>query len=305
MTVTQRPGEANAKSVAVALPIGLGASVASLANACPVEQYDAGTCPANSVVGSGSATTPLLNTPLTGPVTFVSDPTLGLPRLRLALHGAFDVNLTGVVTAGPKGNLVNSFDGIYDVPLSKFVLTINAGPTSPVRVSRDLCLPGAALFEGSFVAHSGATATAQATGERVGCENVGPTALRARIGRLRAGHPALRITAANTDRNVKSLSFRLPKGLSFAPGAKKRVVVTNSSPGVTPKVTLRHGRMTVTLSQNGAPKADVLLRARAIRVAKRLRTARRPHLAKLAVAVRLAGRPAQTRRLGLKLTRRP
>lgn len=305
VTVTQEAGEANAKSVAVAMPLGLGASVVALGNACPVESYNAGTCPANSVVGSATAETPLLSTPLTGPVTFVSDPTLGLPRLRVALHGAFDVNLTGVVTTGPTGALVNTFDGIYDVPLSRFVLTINAGETSPLRVGRDLCLPGLAGLSGTFVAHSGKTATAETTAERAGCEEVGVTRLRARIGRLRGGQPKLRLTAANADRPVKALSFRLPKGLSFAPGVKKLTRVIASGGTLRAKLSLRRGRLTVTLPDNGYAAVEVLLRPGAVRVSKALRRARHPRLRKVAVAVRLAGRPAQTKRVALKIVRKP
>jgi hypothetical protein len=302
--VTQQPGEANTKTVSVALPTGLGASVPALANACPVETYDAGRCPPISVVGSGEAATPLLPTPLTGPVTFVSDPSLGLPRLRVALHGAFDVNLTGVVTVGPLGGLVNNFDGIYDVPLSRFVLTIKAGPTSPLRVARDLCLPGGGDLTGTFVAHSGKTATASAVAERVGCDAIRPTRLRARLGRLGAGHPALRVTAANDDRPVRSLSFRLPRGLSLAPGARKRIRVAAAGSSGRPAIGLRHGRVTVSLPGNGAPAVDVLVPGRAIRVARSLRRARHPR-PRLTVEVRLVGRPVQHRRIGARLVPRP
>jgi hypothetical protein len=304
VTVTQQPGEANTRSVSVALPKGLGASVTALGNACPVESYDAGTCPPASVVGTATAATPLLATPLTGPVTFVSDPSLGLPRLRVALHGAFDVNLAGIVTVGPDGGLVNTFDGIYDVPLSRFVLTINAGPTSPLRVGRDLCRDEDAALTGTFVAHSGKTATSSTTAERVNCGNVEATRLRGRIGRLGPRHPALRLTAANTDRAIESLSFRLPKGLSFTHRAKKLTRVTVSGSGVTAKVSLHKGRLTVRLTGRGASRAEVSIRRHALRVAPALRRARHPHL-KLRVDVRLAEGAVQRRTVGLRVVRRP
>src|SRR4051794_31142500 len=155
ITVTQQPGEANAKSDTTTLPTGIAANLPALSNACPVADYAAGTCPAVSVVGSGAAISPFLAQPLTGPVTLVSDPAAGLPTLRIALRGAFPVNLTASVGFGAGGRLVNTIDGIYDVPISSFALTINAGPNSPLAANTDLCVAGTTDLDGTFVAHSG------------------------------------------------------------------------------------------------------------------------------------------------------
>ncbi|MCW2989867.1 MAG: hypothetical protein JWM73_461 [Solirubrobacterales bacterium] len=263
VTVTQEAGEANAKSVSVALPGGFGASIAALGNACPVASYDAGTCPAASILGSATANSPLLPAPLTGPVTFVSDPTLGLPQLRVALRGAFAVNLTGVVTLGTTGGLINTFDGIFDVPLSRFVLSLDAGPTSPVKVSRDLCLPGRGTLAGTFVAHSGKTATATAAAELPGCADIRPTTLKARLKK----HHVLTLSAANLDRPVRSLGFRLPKGLRFTARATKRARATVSGSGVKAKVRVSKGRLTVTVTGDGATTVDLVLPRGAVRAA--------------------------------------
>jgi hypothetical protein len=281
VTVTQEAGEANAKTVTVALPGGFGASIAALGNACPLETYNAGACPATAVLGTATATTPLLATPLTGKVTFVSDPSAGLPQLRLALRGAFSVDLTGIVTLGASGGLVNTFDGIFDVPLSKFVLHLDAGATSPVQVSRDLCLPGRGSLQGTFTAHSGKTATAAADAVLPGCDTVRKTALKARLRKR-----VLSLTATNPDRPVSSLSFRLPKGLRFTAKAKKRTQVTSTGQGVTPTVGVRKGRMTIKLSGDGAGKVDVTLRKGAVRASER-------HGKRLSVTVGLVGLSAK------------
>jgi hypothetical protein len=279
VTVTQADGEANAKTVAVKLPAGLGASLPALAAACPVEVYAAGNCPASSVVGSGVAESPLLATPLTGAVTFVSDPTQGLPTLRIALRGAFDVNLIGKVST--EGGLTNTIDGIYDVPLSRFTLTIDAGATNPLSVARDLCLPGAAGLQGVFTAHSGKVATADAVAEVPGCDAIRGTTLRARFGPVAKGRPALHVIAANADRPVKALSFALPKGLRFTKKAKRLIDVTASDTRGETAATIRGRTVSVEVAGDGTPKLDVLVARGALRAAKSLRRpkAKRPKLA--------------------------
>jgi hypothetical protein len=78
--VTQAPGEANSRHVEVTMPDGLGANPADLARACPIAQLDANACPASAVVGSVRADTPLLPTPLQGPVLIVKPATGPLPE---------------------------------------------------------------------------------------------------------------------------------------------------------------------------------------------------------------------------------
>lgn len=292
VTVTQEAGEANAKSVAVTLPPGIGANLLALNSACPLATFQAGSCPAAAVVGSGAAYSPLLSAPLTGPVTLVSDPAATLPQLRVGLRGVFSVDLIGNVSFGAAGRLVNTFDGIYDVPLSRFVLTVDAGAGSPLGVDSDLCLPGAAALEGTFTAHSGKQATASAVAQTVGCDKVRASKLRARVSRLRTGRPALRLKVSNADRGVTALTVRLPKGLILTSRAKALTSVVLTGVGVSAKVAVRHGRLAVTIAHGGSGKVDVRLAKGALRVSKTLRRAKHPKL-KLAVDVRLAGRPVR------------
>jgi hypothetical protein len=264
VTVTQADGEANAKSVAVTLPAGFSSSIEALGNACAAATYDAGGCPAAAVIGSASAESPLLAAPLSGPVTLVADPVGGLPQLRVALRGAFPVNLVGMVSIAPNGGLVNTFGGIYDVPLSRFVLTLAAGTTNPVKVSRDLCLPGQGTLAGAFVAHSGTQATATANAELAGCEVVRKPTLS---GKLRKR--TLTLTATSRDRPLRSLGFRLPKGLHFTARAAKRAKVTTSPFGVGAKVSVSTGRLAVKLAGDGASRVTLVLRRGALRVARK------------------------------------
>lgn len=264
VTVTQEEGEANAKRVAVTLPTGFTSAIEALAGACDPVVYDAGGCPAASVIGSATAISPLLAAPLTGPVTLVADPINGLPQLRVALRGAFPVNLVGLVSISPTGGLVNTFGGIYDVPLSRFVLTLAGGATNPVKVARDLCTAGQGTLQGAFTGHSGKETTATANAELVGCDIVGAASLK---GRLRKR--VLTLTAASIDRPLRSLRFRLPKGLRFTARAVKRTRVLTKGADTGARVTIRKGRLTVRLPGAGATNVRLVLRRGALRAARR------------------------------------
>jgi hypothetical protein len=305
VTVTQQPGEANSKSVAVKLPSGIGANIAGLSVACPLATYQAGACAQSAVVGSGEAASPLLASPLTGTVTLVSDPAETFPQLRVALRGAFPVDLIGHVALGSDGRLLNTFDGIYDVPLSRFVLTINGGPTALLTAGTDLCAAGTTTLDGTFVAHSGKQATASAAATTVGCDTVRPARLRARLGRLKAGRPALHVHAISPDRALTLLRLRLPKGLAFTKRAKAKSRVTLKGQSAPVTVRLRKGRLEVTLASGGSPDVDVVVRRGGVRVSRKLRRARHPKLGKLRADTQLADRPVTHAALALKLVAKP
>jgi len=287
VVVTQQPGEANARTVQVALPTGLGADARSLATACPLASYQAGTCPADAVVGSATAESPLLAGPLTGVVTYVA-PGDGLPQLRIALRGALNIDLVGAVTIINGGRLLNTIDGIADVPLSRFALTIDAGPTSPVLVTRDLCDPGRGRLDGTFTAHSGKVATTTAQAVLPGCGHVPPPRVTARVGRLRAPRPALVVHAASPDRALTSVRLTLPRGLSFSKRARHRAHASLAGT----RIAIKGRTLTATLPAGGANALDLRLARGGLVVSQALRRAQHPK-PRLALVVRRAGLAAK------------
>ena len=139
-TLTMPAGNANNRSVQVTLPKTLNArlDVVNKRRACTIEQFRADRCP--MVVGTGTAVTPLLRDPLTGPAYFVYNPDRRLPDLVVRLKGQVDVDLVGKVTITRDLRLQTTFDTVPDVPISKFALRLVAGRNGPIGVVRSLCL---------------------------------------------------------------------------------------------------------------------------------------------------------------------
>jgi hypothetical protein len=139
-TLTQTPGQANLRSVEVTLPKTLNSrlDVVNRRAACSIEQFNADRCPLR--VGTGTAVTPLLRDPLTGPAYFVYNPARRLPDLVVRLRGQVAIDLVGKVTITRDLRLQTTFDTVPDVAISKFRLALESGPRNgPIGVTRNLC----------------------------------------------------------------------------------------------------------------------------------------------------------------------
>jgi hypothetical protein len=225
----------------VRLPKRLALQTAAIKGICTVEEQQADACPANSIVGTVRAETPLLPVPLTGPVHIASVPGQVLPGLRLSLGGPVQLRLNGTLNLGSAITAV--FDGIPDVPLSRFVLTFDAG--GPVMVIGSPCTGSVLRFAGTLAGHNGTTASTPARALVTGC----PATAK---GRLR--HGRLRVVARH-GRDAKRLArvvVHLPRGLSV-----RRVRATHDG-GEHAKATV-HGR-TITAKLRRAARATLDLR---------------------------------------------
>jgi hypothetical protein len=150
--LVQKPGQANLKKVKVTLPLSMALDPDNANGLC--EFVDGSkvepTCPKASIVGTATATTPILDEPLSGPVYFVKnirkDPKSGreirtLPKLVIPLVGQNGVKLTLTGTSNVENEqLVTTFDNIPDAPVSGFKLNIIGGKGGILAVSgADIC----------------------------------------------------------------------------------------------------------------------------------------------------------------------
>jgi hypothetical protein len=222
--ITQQPGEANTKEAKVTLLAPLGPNVGALSNVCKIADFDADTCPAASIVGHAQAITPLLATPLSGPVRIVEVGPNSLPKVVVYLNGTINVRLTGVIGL-PAAGTETTFQGIPDVPLSRFQLDFSGGANALVGTNADLCkkVPG---IQGLFTAHSGATKTVTITPTVKGCPKTKPPAAGPRpvgsalLSRLAGNSPTLKVGAKRRSggKRLAAMSVALPSGLSFDRG---------------------------------------------------------------------------------------
>jgi hypothetical protein len=131
---------------------------------CTQTDFQAGTCPANTVVGFATAASPLLSTPLVGNVELVQGGTF--PKLGLDLKGQLHLLLQGTTDISA-GNTV-TFDGLPDIPISRFQLTFT-NPPGLLGTSRDLCTPPAPNFHADFTGYNGKTAAVDSPATVEGC----------------------------------------------------------------------------------------------------------------------------------------
>ncbi|HEX8206462.1 MAG TPA: hypothetical protein VF587_10420 [Solirubrobacteraceae bacterium] len=268
--VGQVPGEANVKSVAVQLPSDFAVGADRLGRACPQADFDAGRCAPTARIGDATAITPLLTQPLTGAVTFVAG-TAPLPDLVLTLTGPLSLTLRGT-NAFATGGQVTTFDGIPDVPLSRFELSFYGGDRGLLAASRDLCAGTPPQLQATFVSHAGTRHTATVPARIEGCDGstgVPPTAIRKPKARivlrgLRRGRPSLKLNVTAGTALVRRVRLGLPRGLKVRKGTRLRGAKLRSK-----------GRAVEITPRGGVRRVSLRLRRGTLAAAKRVRAKRR------------------------------
>jgi hypothetical protein len=135
--LSARPGEANIAKVSVALPRSEFLDQSHIGTVCTRVQFAADQCPKASIYGRATATTPLLDEPLSGPI-YLRSSSNKLPDLVFALKGRVDFDAVGRIDS-VRGGIRNTFDFVPDVPLTRVVATFNGGRKGLLINSRNLC----------------------------------------------------------------------------------------------------------------------------------------------------------------------
>jgi hypothetical protein len=134
--------QANIKSVKVDLPRQLPSRLTTLQKACPDRTFEQNpaSCPADSRVGTATATTPVMPVVLSGPAYFVSHGGAKFPELIIVLTGDnIRVDLHGETFISKAGITSSTFRQVPDVPIGAFDLTLPQGSDSALAANGNLC----------------------------------------------------------------------------------------------------------------------------------------------------------------------
>jgi hypothetical protein len=161
--VSSGAGQANIAQVVVDLPKVLPSRLSTVQHACPAAVFasNPAACDPGSLVGTATATTPVLPVALSGPAYLVSHGGVAFPDLVVILQGdgvrvdlAGNINIAGAVTS-------STFATLPDAPISSFDLNLPEGPHSaltvalPAKAKRNLCT-ASLLMPTTIVGQNGA-----------------------------------------------------------------------------------------------------------------------------------------------------
>ncbi|HEV3001527.1 MAG TPA: hypothetical protein VGW75_12370 [Solirubrobacteraceae bacterium] len=245
VTVQGRRGDANLRTVRMALPRALSARLSTAAAACTAEQYRDDACPRASRVGTASVTTGILPEPLSGPA-YLLQSRGGLPTPAARLEGNGIVFSVGGRIELTGGRTVATFDDLPDVPIVDFTLDLPMGSSSALEASRRFC-DRPLVASTRIVAQSGRVSRQRTPIAVAGCRprvagtavlgrratitvaGVGPGVLRAggrglrgasrTITRASVARIAVTLTRRSAERVRREGRLRLPVRLSFQPAA--------------------------------------------------------------------------------------
>ena len=141
VVIVSGAGQANIAKVHVELPKVLPSRLSTLKLACSAAQFAANPagCPAGSFVGTATAYTPVLSSPLTGPAIFVSHGGAAFPDVDIVLQGEGITEVLAGNTNIHKGITTSTFATVPDVPVSRFDLVLPAGERSALAGEGNLC----------------------------------------------------------------------------------------------------------------------------------------------------------------------
>jgi hypothetical protein len=298
--VTQPDHQGAIRKSVVVLPTGLSVNLPALQSICEPDLAAAGTCPAGARVGSATATSPLLPTPLAGPVFAVKNPTGTFPKLSVELHGVINLRLEASTAIDRGGRLVTVLDNLPATPVSRFQLDIDGGPRGLLTVQKELCPKP--TMDATFESHSGQTSKVTSPVRVVGNDACSASAssrtARPRVtlsvrGLARTPIVTLRVRRASGGRTLRSVRVALPSQLPVSTRRAPRGVTVRAGTRKLPRrswTLTRKGVLTVRRPAGAtASSITVKLRAGAVRTAKRLRSlaVRKRGLPRLTFAVRV------------------
>ncbi len=159
-TLTMPSGGANIATTSVALPHSEFLDQGHIQTVCTRVQFAAKACPPGSIYGEAEATTPLLDTPVKGPV-YLRSSSHELPDVVVSLRGPasqpIGIDLVGRIDS-IHGGIRASFESVPDQPVSSFTLNMQGGKKGLFVNSKNICI-GTQRATAIFTAQNGKSTT--------------------------------------------------------------------------------------------------------------------------------------------------
>lgn len=154
-TYVPRPGDANLGAVSVTLPPAVFLAQNHIRTVCTRVQFRKDNCPAESIYGKATATTPLMDEPLSGPV-YLRASDHPVPDLVASLKGrGIEIEVPARIDRS-RGGIRANFDNLPDAPVTKFTLTMQGGKKGVLQLGGSLCAKEQRT-NARFIAQSNAT----------------------------------------------------------------------------------------------------------------------------------------------------
>jgi hypothetical protein len=165
-------GQANIAKVELTIPKILPSRLTTLQKACTAAVFDANpaSCPPESDIATAIVHTPLLNSPLSGPVYFVSHGGAAFPDTEIVLQGEGVRLILDGHTDIKKGITFSRFESVPDAPFTSFEFNAPEGPHSIFGANGNLCQTEIRMPT-RIVAQNGAVIEQNTLVEPEGCPN--------------------------------------------------------------------------------------------------------------------------------------